>query len=320
MNDQLLPVQQPASPGSVLMPKTLTEAVTFSKLLAESDMVPKAFIGKPANVLVAVQWGMELGLHPLQAMQNIAVINGKPGLYGDAGKAILLAAGCEIDEDDMEVSKANARARCKITRPGKKPVERTFSVEDAKTAGLWNKEGPWRTYPWRQLAWRAFWFAARDAASDLLRGMAGAEEIIDTPPEKDVTPASEPVGMPRAKSDPKPAANVVDAEVVDRETGEIGKTAGGTRHAGDQSTPPPSNEPTGDQPFPRQDDEKARAEPVPLTPKQVSILQKKLAHAGLTDIDLKAKFGKPLCDGEFPNYAFAEFNAIAAWIDERARG
>ena len=53
---------------------------------------------------------------------------------------------------------------------------------DAKTAGLWGKDGPWRNYPWRQIAWRAFWFAARDAAADLLRGMGGFEEGVDTPP------------------------------------------------------------------------------------------------------------------------------------------
>lgn len=164
-----------------LSPRSFEQALTFSEYLASSELVPKTFRGKPGDCLIAMQWGYEVNLKPLQALQSIAVINGKPGIFGDAGKAILLNAGCIIEEDDTELVKNKQRGRCKITRPGRPPVERTFSLEDAKTANLWGKEGPWRTYPWRQMAWRAFWFAARDAAADLLRGLAGAEELVDLP-------------------------------------------------------------------------------------------------------------------------------------------
>lgn len=173
-----------------LSPQTFEQALTFSEYLAASELVPKQFRGKPGDCLVAMQWGYEVNLKPLQALQGIAVINGKPGIYGDVGKAILLNAGCIIEEDDTEIVKQRQRGRCKITRPGRPPVERTFSLEDAKTANLWNKEGPWRTYPWRQMAWRAFWFAARDAAADLLRGLSGAEELMDFQPgPRDMGPA-----------------------------------------------------------------------------------------------------------------------------------
>lgn len=176
-----------------LSPQTFEQALTFAQYLADSDMVPKQYRGKAGDCLIAMQWGMEIGLKPLQALQSIAPINGKPSLYGDAGKALLLDAGCSIEEDDIEVIKAKGRARCKITRPGRIPTERTFSIENAKTAGLWNKDGPWHQYPERQMAWRAFWFAARDAASDLLRGMGGAEEALDIPNTitKDMGQASE---------------------------------------------------------------------------------------------------------------------------------
>lgn len=173
-----------------LSPQTFEQALTFADYLASSEMVPKAYRGRPGDCLIAMQWGMEIGLKPLQALQSIATINGKPGLFGDSGKAILLAAGCIIEEDDIEIVERNAKARCKITRPGRPPTERTYSVENAKTAMLWGKEGPWRTAPWRQMAWRAFWFAARDAASDLLRGLGGAEELVDYQPEpKNMGPA-----------------------------------------------------------------------------------------------------------------------------------
>ena len=74
-----------------LVPQTLNEAMEFSKILSQSAMIPRDYQGKPANVLVAVQWGMELGLAPMQALQNIAVINGKPSVYGDALLAMVRA-------------------------------------------------------------------------------------------------------------------------------------------------------------------------------------------------------------------------------------
>lgn len=181
-----------------LSPQTFEQAMWLAESLANSDLVPRHYRGKPGDCFIAMQWGQELGLKTLQAIQNIAPINGKPSIYGDLGKAILLAAGCIIDEDDSEIVRQKQRARCKITRPGRPPVERTFSVDDAKQAGLWGKEGPWKTYPQRQLAWRAFWFAARDAAADLLRGISGAEEAMDyaPPPTGGPTPIVERVDPP----------------------------------------------------------------------------------------------------------------------------
>jgi hypothetical protein len=195
-----------ARPQFDLSPQTFEQALTFADYLAASEMVPKVYRGRPGDCLIAMQWGFEVGLKPLQALQSIATINGKPGLYGDAGKAILLANGCIIEEDDIAIVEKNGRARCKITRPGRPPVERTFSVDNAKTANLWNKEGPWRSYPWRQMAWRAFWFAARDAASDLLRGLPGFEEVIDVAAREE-QPQVKHMGAAEVVQPPAPAAD-----------------------------------------------------------------------------------------------------------------
>ena len=43
-----------------LSPQNFDQALTFSKYLAGSDMVPKDFKGKPENCLIAMQWGYEL--------------------------------------------------------------------------------------------------------------------------------------------------------------------------------------------------------------------------------------------------------------------
>jgi len=177
-------------------PTTITEAIQFSEMLASSQMVPKAYQGKPQDIMVCVQWGMELGLAPLQALQNIAVINGKPSVYGDAAMALVQASPvCEGVEEYIEgEGTSNPVAVCVASRKGRKPVVAKFSVEDAKRAGLWGKQGPWQAYPKRMLQMRARGFALRDAFPDVLKGLITAEEAQDFPTEDkprqahDITP------------------------------------------------------------------------------------------------------------------------------------
>jgi hypothetical protein len=170
-------------------PATLGEAMEFSKMLAESNMVPKAYQNRPGDIMVCVQWGMELGLAPLQAMQNIAVINGKPSVWGDALIAMVQASPvCEDIEEWIEgEGTPNPVAICVAKRKGRKPVTAKFSVEDARRAGLWGKQGPWTQYPQRMLKLRARGFALRDAFPDVLKGMITAEEAEDYP--EDAKPA-----------------------------------------------------------------------------------------------------------------------------------
>jgi len=75
----------------IMEPTNLQEAMKFAETISKSGMVPDNFQGKPANVLVAVQWGYEIGLAPMQALQNIAVINGRPSLWGDSLLALIKA-------------------------------------------------------------------------------------------------------------------------------------------------------------------------------------------------------------------------------------
>jgi hypothetical protein len=166
-------------------PATLTEAIQFSDMLANSSMVPKAYQGKPQDILVCVQWGYEMGLAPMQALQNIAVINGKPSVYGDAAMALVQASPvCEDVEEYFEgEGTPNPVAVCVAKRKGRKPVTAKFSVEDAKRAGLWGKGGPWSAYPKRMMQMRARGFALRDAFPDVLKGLITAEEAQDYPSE-----------------------------------------------------------------------------------------------------------------------------------------
>jgi len=210
-------------------PTTLAEAVQFSEMLASSSMVPKAYQGKPQDVLVCVQWGYEMGLAPMQALQNIAIINGKPSVYGDAAMALVQASAvCEDVEEFFEgEGTINPVAVCVAKRKGRKPVTAKFSVEDAKRAGLWGKQGPWSAYPKRMMQMRARGFALRDAFPDVLKGMITAEEAQDYPDEakpsavKDITPRNplDVVAPPQTVNEPlqieEAMADTVEPDVSD---------------------------------------------------------------------------------------------------------
>lgn len=173
-----------------LTPATLTEAMSASEAMARSQLVPKEFIGKPSNILVAMQWGNELGLSPMQSLQNIAIINGKPTMYGDALLALVRAdIRCLGVEEKVEGEGDKRVATCTIKREqgaGVEEVARTFSVADAKQAKLWGKQGPWQQYPERMLQMRARGFCMRDAFPDVLRGVITTEEADDYPSAKDM--------------------------------------------------------------------------------------------------------------------------------------
>ena len=182
-----------------LAPRTLSEAMEYANLIADSGMVPKNFQGRPADVLVAVQMGAELGLPPTQALQNIAVVNGRPCLWGDAVLAIVKASSlCQYVREYFDP--LTCVATCVTKRLGdEEEIKRTFSYEDAKLAGLWAKQGPWTQYPQRMTQMRARSWAVRDAFPDLLRGIAVREEQMDNI-EKDVTPAQQTKEVNRTDS------------------------------------------------------------------------------------------------------------------------
>ncbi len=131
------------------------------------------------GVLVAMQWGAEIGLAPMQALQNIAVINGKPSVYGDAAMALVQASPhCEDIEEYFENENTpNPTAVCVAKRRGRKPVVAKFSVEDAKRAGLWGKQGPWQAYPKRMDA-QMYETMPYPAGPDLSNWIKAFEDVL----------------------------------------------------------------------------------------------------------------------------------------------
>lgn len=175
-----------------VVPRNIEEIFRLATAIAQSGLAPKD-MNTPERLTVAIMTGLELGLPPMFAINKIAVINGRPTLWGDAIPGLLWGRGFKI-ADEMTGEGDNRCATCTVTRPNGDATTRSFGVKDAKKAGLWGKSGPWTQFPDRMLTMRARAFAARDGAADVLGGLYLREEIEDTPTEPvDITPA-EPKG------------------------------------------------------------------------------------------------------------------------------
>ncbi len=172
--------------------QTLDDVWRFAQCLAKSGLAPKG-LQSPEAITIAVQMGMELGLPPMAAMQNIAPINGRPTVWGDAQLGIVRGTGeLEVFEEWFEQGGKrlprnpttytdDTVAVCRVKRAGHEETQTGFSVADAKRANLWGKAGPWTEYPFRMLRQRARGYSLRDAFGDALRGIRPTEEAMDEP-------------------------------------------------------------------------------------------------------------------------------------------
>jgi hypothetical protein len=226
-------------------PTNFEQALKFAEYLSKSDLVPNDYKGKPANVFVAMQHGKELGLSPLQAVQSIANINGRPGVFGDTQLALVqVHPDYEWHKEWIDGVGDKMVAHFQVKRRGQDVHESTFSVDDAKTAGLWDprptitkRDGgtmqnpsPWHCYPKVMLKFRARGFGLRDKFADAMKGLKSAEELADYPGETIEGQVSEPTVSQSAATQAKstPMAITLIKQDDAREFGKAWKASGFT--------------------------------------------------------------------------------------------
>jgi hypothetical protein len=153
--------------------------------LAKSDLIPQSF-KKPQDAWYAILYGRDLGLTPIYSLNNISVINGKPGLSADAMLAICRRSpeygGFTVDVETDQECRVTLR---RLFANGVSEIrEVSFSIAEAKQAGLLDgKSQMYRKYPKRMLRARATAFACRDLFSDLLAGSYSQEELAFIRPD-----------------------------------------------------------------------------------------------------------------------------------------
>ena len=222
-------------------PDDLKTQMELAKTLAVSSLLPQALRGKPADVLVTVMYGRELGLSPMQSLQGIYVVNGRPSMSGQLWLAKVRQAGHRV-----KIEATDKTATCTITRgdTGEEHTE-TFTFAEAERAKLTGKD-VWKSWPKRMLTWRAVSNCATVVCPEVALGFEVTEFVRDElEPER---PSLAQVAAERQQSAPAsvPARDTVDAELVDPDEDEVRRTVE-EMHAATAATPPP---PPDDQDWP----------------------------------------------------------------------
>jgi hypothetical protein len=276
-----------------IQPQNMDELYRFATAVSQSGLAPKG-IETPQAIFVALEMGLEVGLPMMASLQNIAVINGRPTIWGDAQLAIVRSTGqLETFEEWYEAGGKrltrnpstftdDTTAVCKLKRAGCEVWESAFSVADAKRANLWGKAGPWSQYPARMLRFRARSFGLRDQFGDALKGFRTTEEAQDDPvvTARNVTPRNPLFTQPDA-----PAPQVQDT---------------------------PQDEPQGDEQPPAEADNAGLNSPDPIRQRDLQAVEDvKEANYAKIAAELDAK--RQLIGDGFAD-AGVSFDLFRAWI------
>ena len=191
--------------GMQTVPQTFNEQMRFAEVVSQAKgMLPRAYEGNPANVLVAIQYGASLGIEPMAALQNIDVIQGTPTLSAKAVAAMVRANGHKLwmSEDEQNMS-----ATCTIVRNDDKehPVTVTRDKAWAQRMGLLTKDN-YKKQPTTMLMWRAVTACANRACPELFLGLGGAYTADELHDMDDMAPVEATVvedddAWPKSKLD-----------------------------------------------------------------------------------------------------------------------
>lgn len=181
-----------------IVPNTVEEAARMARAVIVGGFAPDSYKDKngvmdPNKVMLGIMAAMEAGLQPLYGLRQIAIISGRPVIWGDAAMALVQSKNLIEDYSEEQVGTQPTVAdltrwpddygwKVTIKRKGQKgEYVSTFTVGMAKRAKLWlnPKKIPWIEHPDRMLKIRARAFALRDGFADALAGLGIREEVED---------------------------------------------------------------------------------------------------------------------------------------------
>jgi hypothetical protein len=161
--------------------------IRFGDQLVKTQFLPTSIkTGQQAAAIILT--GRELGLPPMQALRLISVINGKPTLAAELQLGMFVRRGGHA----KWIESTNEKAVLHLTAPNGDEHTETFTIEDAKRAGLTSKQ-VWSQYPKMMLRARCSTGALR--AIDPGNSLYDPEEIGG----QAVTAEGEPIQIEEAQ-------------------------------------------------------------------------------------------------------------------------
>lgn len=169
--------------------------------LLQSRLLPKS-VDTAEKVIVIILKGRELGIPPMQALEHIHVINGKPCMSAELMLSQILK---KVPQTKLKfVERSDSMCKIEVTRPGMDPNTFQWTIEDASKAGLLRKDS-WRTYPRAMLHARVISEMARSLFPDCNAGISYTPEELGAEVDSegsviDVTPS---LAIEEIKPEPK---------------------------------------------------------------------------------------------------------------------
>jgi hypothetical protein len=162
MDEKTTLATRPLHTGVAL--RSTDDAMGLATTLIKGGLLPK-HIRNPADAVLIMLAGSELGLGPMASLRGIMLIEGRVALYAETMLAIVASRGVTF----RWVESSELVATIEMQRAGFAPHKQTFTIEDAARAGLAGK-GTWSKYPAAMLRARATSAACRAYCPDLLAG------------------------------------------------------------------------------------------------------------------------------------------------------
>ncbi len=148
--------------------------IKVGESLFKSGLFPN--VKNPFGAYAIVQYGHELGIGPMTALQTMAIISGKICMAGQMMLSIALKNGVSyriLKDSDEECQVSFKRDTLEYTS--------SFSIKEAKQAGIWRAQSGWEKFPRDMLFWRTVTRGLRRVAPDVILGLYAIEEIKDAP-------------------------------------------------------------------------------------------------------------------------------------------
>lgn len=170
MNTELIPqAPQNTALNKIAMPTDIAGIEKLAAMVCKTDLVPKAYKGKPDETFAAMLFGSQFNLNPLLCLAGIANINGNPQLFGKTALAVIQA---HPDFEDLITHKNTVdQATIEMRRKNRTPVTCSFTRAEAELAGLVGRE-TYKKFLADMLWWRAAHRCIRSLFPDIAQGIA----------------------------------------------------------------------------------------------------------------------------------------------------